>query len=543
MNSVGVGLISGETARISQQPNKDESFTTQNRRLVHVQRCLNQQQPHDERFKQAGGGGMRIVPTLRKSTSAPLLTSIAPMNPVRAIYDDLLLLRLMRSFAVHQPNEPQFGLTLIHDFLQDNGVDEREKALSTRASELANILSKNKALATILNNPRDAINLVLVGLGHSNVTDLFPKDWHRFLRIARFDKTDTGLRHTLIRDQSHKMYELLKSCSFTNNHDKNALLDIPRSALRTKQDKTGKVLKEKKAILGAGSFGLVVPGLDIVSGKIVAVKKMQATRLARQEFAAAQYVHNMRPEHKNQFVAAKGLVTTRGKTAHTKSYLFSPLVLKPDEDKALFQNLAILAPSGSGKIAAFQAANLSQITLFIKLVQTLEANEYVHSDFKPENIFGERIGDIGELVDRDGKIDIVTAAYTQPGTTSKVPLTDTQFKTFNRFSLGVMLIRSLTGFTTGSKYQLMELKLPSTKFEGRPARGFHPAELLILPTRLRFVEKKREVSINERQLYAYDAAVLSLAKRLLADDRSTVLPENLDLNTELAVLKTKLQLS
>lgn len=445
------------------------------------------------------------------------------------IKDDFTSLSLVKMFLPHKQEISQIDFeTAVRQtsrFLQSNG--RRGNAINSRLLDISQHMCNNPVLIRQLGSLQPHIVALTLNEGNVRRHSLQLEDTLLSMS-SRLDKRETGLSHTLFRSDNNTWFESLKSYDLGTIHDWDAMNQIHKDVLLPQGKAKQKFEDEFTAILGRGTFGKVVPARNIRTGEIMAGKKVLAVDQAEKEYQAGQKLKTMvRQESKDAFILVSegarvfGAPSHRTGTRVEKAILFSPLAKKSDEFTVMGHNLSL---KRAGKIVQFEQKNFEQVQLFCLLVQHLEANEIVHPDLKPENIFGGRLGDVGDVITRGQAYRVHTAEYTLPNTQRR-PLNETEFRTFNRFSIGAMMFQSIIGHLPTSPTLPASLRLPSM---GRYcAEGFSAAKLSEpVPSR-----------IDGIKMTAYDKKVLQFSKRLMASDRESVRPSKFNLNQYLNILE------
>lgn len=448
--------------------------------------------------------------------------SVAEQN----IKDDFAILSLIKmhlsSDSPMTYDELQPAVRLTSFFLEGNG--ERGNKLVARLKILCEHLHANPEMIPEIHSR--GLVATTKRLNNTNIRKHDIDIYQTLGKVNRLDKKHTGLAHTLLQKSGEDTwFELLGKYNLESDHDKKIMTRI-HSEFLLPQKKT-KICPEVgsqayKAILGAGVSGKVVLAASIKTGEFVAVKKINNMERAIAEYAATQKLLEPKvitEDLKDLFVLAIAYINTMS-SERNKSYIIYPLIGEGTQEDFMS---AAHSLKEVNKIV-FQKKNFEQIKILCRLVSGLESLNMVHPDLKPANILGERLGDFADLL-TEGNIPMsYTTAYTIPGAFdinndgNKVPkaLNDLEFKTFNRFSLGVMLMESILNITPGGLFPDEELHLPLTDCKGsRPyTKGFSPELIEVVPTEF------------DDPLTLYDQEVLKFAKILMSADRQQALDQD-----------------
>jgi len=474
-----------------------------------------------------------VFPEAALNLTPPLPTANFAQNVIKDDFAvlSILKLHLPTNKTMTQANFMQ-AVQATHHFLHNNGA--RGNELSNRLTMIDQHLRHRPQLIRSLQG-NSAIEITKL-LNQNNLKNFSLNINHVIPNPSRIDKRTTGLAHTIIQTPDHQLFELLKSYDLKNSHDYDAMAQVHQHLLAPQGKTRTTGLATYNSIIGKGSFGKVIPARNILTHEIYAGKKILNLPSAEKEFTVGQQLAKSLPANTRQdFIIAAHHIATVGapqKQSMTKvisppvakAYVFSPLAIKNDEFSQMEANLHFRY---SNDQKGFEYHNFRQLSLFTHLVSQLEANNIVHPDLKPENIFGERIGDVGDIIKENGKIRAQTAPYTMPSALkSPDQLSGLDFKTFNRYSLGVMIFQSITGQFPTNPDLPPELKLPANgQFA---AKGFDSRTLNIIPLKL-----------NGGTLTPYDRVALQFAKRLMADDRQYASPNNMNLQKWMAKLESQ----
>ncbi|MEC8010194.1 MAG: hypothetical protein VX185_05425 [Pseudomonadota bacterium] len=356
------------------------------------------------------------------------------------------------------------------------------------------------------------------------------------LQTNRLDKRFTHLDHTLVQSDDGHWFESFKSYNPTGNMRDNRLVaDLHNDFLAPKGKARYKVEGEEtlSALLGEGAFGKVVPLMKVANQHFYAAKKNIRTLNAQLEFEKGQALQKqfpgiekfcVIPQHYLEFYDSHS--TEGKKQTREKAYTISELVYEDDGADRLENNLELLE---QGKTKEFQQENFKQVSEIIDMVLFLESHKMNHPDLHLLNILGSKMSDIGDMM-----VDSKTfpergwsTPVTMPRVARRGTLTDIEQKTYNRFSLGSLIISTLYGhYPTSDKIpSSLSLKAENKLIQ----KGFKKEELKVLPS-----------TFNNMPITPYVKSMLGLAKLLLADDRSFVVPEKLNLKKELARIQAQL---
>jgi|GEM_PF-6214866 len=265
----------------------------------------------------------------------------------------------------------------------------------------------------------------------------------------RFDKHETGLAHTLLHSAgSNKLYELMKTFDQNSYHD--AMMSDAMQYIVDKQPIPPKANNPQlqTLILGSGYSGKVCLAREVdINRQLVAIKKIvdttQARSKATQELTSVDSIKQHISTDEHQFFSLPSdTIKTSGKKSEIKTYLISQLETQGD----VFQQFKAIRQLAAHNSLAFNQQNYAILRRITDIVHVLEKNNLCHPDLKPENIFGNKLGDFGEIwTNGCGKLGINTRLYAPPEARSLDVFAGDNFKGYDRFALGLMFIESITG--------------------------------------------------------------------------------------------------
>ena len=347
----------------------------------------------------------------------------------------------------------------------------------------------------------------------------------------RLDKRDTHFHHTLVKSTSGKWFEQFKSYDLDNAYDNKAMRHIHEKELLPKG--WAKAVEETsnkyQAILGSGGRGIVILARDMADESFWADKKSwDIASLLREHTEAQNLKADLPEEDHDKFLMMEHFSETVGSQKNDKQanffkgYGFIPLAQERNQFYAAYDNLQQLK---RGQIQEFINNNFALLFALAKLEQVLSKAHKLHPDFKLENIMGHQAGDLADLIGPGQKIpeSSWTPQYTMPKVVDKEKLTNEEFDTFHRFSIGSSMIISNTGKPPAADDTPAELRLPMEN--QRIQKGYSKDSFDTVPD-----------TILGQQATDYQKDVLKLSKRLMADDRSLVTPQKLNLQSEVMKL-------
>lgn len=347
----------------------------------------------------------------------------------------------------------------------------------------------------------------------------------------RLDKRDTHFHHTLVESTSGKWFEQFKSYDLDNAYDNKAMRHIHEKELLPKG--WAKAVEgspnKYQAILGSGGRGIVILARDMADESFWADKKSWDIASLQREHTEAQHLKADLPEEdQDKFLMMEHFSETVGSQKNDKQenlfkgYGFIPLAQECNQFYAAYDNLQQLK---KGQIQGFINNNFALLFALAKLEQVLSKAHKLHPDFKLENIMGHQAGDLADLIGPGQKIpeSSWTPQYTMPRVVDKEKMTDDEFDTFHRFSIGSSMIISNTGKAPAMDDTPAELRLPMEN--QRIQKGYAKDSFDTVPD-----------TILGQQATDYQKDVLKLSKRLMADDRSLVTPQKLNLQSEVMKL-------
>lgn len=261
---------------------------------------------------------------------------------------------------------------------------------------------------------------------------------------GRFDKRETGLAQTIIETDSNQLIKLHNSVPLAGSGKTPDAVQEYTKNLKADSTQAGKVTVHsvkpgtEKVQLGRGSYGLVRIGENISTGELCAVKKIANLKASQRELAEAQKLREkIDPDVlRRDFLFSDGALERKD---GQKTYITMPLAEKGD---GLSDLNGLLGLRRDNKFFIDRHFNFTH--RWLELGNTLQQQGLVHTDFKPGNIIGGRIADIDGIMYGPGKISTLTNAYRPPEVSSFNIIEQEVFDKFNSFSLGIMLMESIT---------------------------------------------------------------------------------------------------
>lgn len=469
----------------------------------------------------------------------------------RTILNDVVVLTLLQQFLPPRPltdRDMSRAFKRTHDFLKNNGPNS--EFLLSRLNQIHQQGPKAQKILIALQQSEPlsiAKSLNAPTIKKFNIpTRLLISDPKKLT----YDLT--GLNHTLL-NLNGRWVELFKTFDLDNGHDFQVIgKDLAQHLFDNKQahyiDDDSAIVSSR---LGRGSFGTVIPAHDILTGDVIAVKKMKSIKHYMSNVQQYNNLNQLIPDQfKNEFILAKGSLLSSAKKeifdsntatmiTPEKGYIGFDLALEPEEFYPLQENQDLKA---DGHTEQYEDNAFEQMNLFTNKILLLESLKLTHPDFKPENIFGKRIGDCGDIIKTgtDLAADVThSPTYAMPNLRED-DLTQAEKESVNRFSLGVTLFFQITGdHPTQEDFDPL-LHLPPNLAERArlhfpegtdyALEGYKTHTLDQVPAKL--------YKDSTEELTPFEVATLKLAKKLMAEDRSLALADKVDLKAELAHIGT-----
>jgi|GEM_PF-5606129 len=336
----------------------------------------------------------------------------------------------------------------------------------------------------------------------------------------RFDKTVTGLNHTLVRiANTGELVELCKSFNPTSSKEQ-ALLDasIYAQGFAKISDQTlANTTPKRSLVLGTGSFGSVYLGRDISSQRLKAIKVIrepnQERRISNNEYQTSldlKHYLNNKPNTLKYFATSDHLVHAVGSKGLLKSYLIQPLILEPNNDKYI-KHLHTLP----GQSREFRALLHRLVSNFLKMAALLEKNNMCHPDLKPANTIDNTLIDLsGIWLNGQGSLGVTTKSYFAPETdmafqiNGKYFFDHTEFMGIGRFLCGACLFETVTG-NLPCDYPLESvLSLPENPLTYQYTQGFKETKAVV------------KDPLTDKTYSLYEQTIIKIAKKMMHHDIS-----------------------
>ena len=305
----------------------------------------------------------------------------------------------------------------------------------------------------------------------------------------RMDKENTGLSNTIIADESNNLIMLKNSVDYTDkNEDQTMVKSLIRKANENFDYDQGRIISTKrsythnkknnhiKAIFGQGTFGKVRLGQDMLSGKHIAVKKMDSVDNARQEIAERQRLTQALGADStdmNCFLTAGDIAISQGKNGAIKAYVTSEL----QEGDGLQSIDKLQDKKAEAGQKSFERAHGQFVLKTMENLEALNRNHMVHGDLKWANMIGGKVADIDGLCYQKGDpIKLATPPYLPPelklvstddGKGAFIHPTKQSYNKHTSFTFGRMLLESIDPMA----HQTFKLPVNNPNYP-RPARGY-----------------------------------------------------------------------
>ena len=363
----------------------------------------------------------------------------------------------------------------------------------------------------------------------------------------RLDKEDTGLKYTIIKDEKNNLVSLYNSVNHKDNLQNDDIThQLAGKVIENLKPKKNKAISAKrsymhptkedhiKVIYGEGGFGKVRLGRDMLTGKFMAVKKMNKIAYADSEIYEKNKLENKianeTPDRK-KFLTANNIAVSYGKNGIPKAYVTSDL--QEGDGLQAVEKILNLKNTKTGEVTDADQKNIkgSEATdsgqkkferehgkFILKTMDTLEVlnkQTMVHGDLKWANMIGGKIADIDGLCYNYGDpLKFYTPDYLPPDLKrnkdkSYYHPSEASYNKHTSFTFGRMLLESIDPkakktFELNIHYRTKRPAHGYSEFSYRPNKSstgkkFSPYEkdIIELAYRLADTEPEKRPSIKD----------------------------------------------